>query len=169
MQQVLDITLERAPDAAKDRFALLCAQRHGPASLSDGGSDVALDLNRRELLRLLAVTGAAIGVSNAEEIDGERIIDPGADTSPALLDEYEKINARLWRVYAQAVPKRAVASLVNTHLTVIAARLRDASEPARSPAKSALTQTTTPTQRIATRLLRTLPARRVRRTSGRAR
>lgn len=132
MQQILDVSLrERASDAVKDRFALLCAQRHVAASPGGGNDDVASDLNRRELLRLLAITAPALAMASGDPVDTERLASRTADCSPALLAEYAKVNARLWRVYAQAAPKRAVLPLVNEHLTVITSRLRNAREAAK--------------------------------------
>lgn len=132
MQEILDTSLRvRASDAVKDRFALLCAQRQAANGSSGGDDDVASDLNRRELLRLLAITGPALAMAWADPVDTERLASATADCSPALLAEYGKVNARLWRVYADAAPKRAVLPLVNAHLTVITSRLRDAREAAR--------------------------------------
>lgn len=132
MQEILDTTLGRwACDEIKDRFALLCAQRRGPTGPDGGDSDVAFDLNRRELLRLLAITAPALAMAPGDPVDIERLASSTADCSPALLAEYGKVNVRLWRTYARAVPKRGVLPLVNKHLTVIINRLRDAREPAR--------------------------------------
>jgi len=131
MQQVLDVALERAPDTVKDRFALLCTQRHRAAGRDGEEDDVASDLNRRELLRLLAMTAPALAMVSGDPVDTERLAARTADCSAALLADYGKVNARLWRVYAQAAPKRAVLPLVNTHLAVIASRLRDADGTAR--------------------------------------
>ena len=131
MQQVLDVALEQAPDTVKDRFALMCAQRRATVSLDGGDDDVASDLNRRELLRLLAITAPAVAMASGDAVDAERLASRTADCSPALVAEYGKVNARLWRVYAQAAPKRAVLPLVNTHLAVITSRLRDAGGAAR--------------------------------------
>lgn len=132
MQEILDTSLRvRASDAVKDRFALLCAQRQAANGSGGGNDDVASDLNRRELLRLLAITGPALAMASGDPVDTERLASTTADCSPALLAEYGKVNARLWRVYADAAPKRAVLPLVNAHLTVITSRLRDAREAAR--------------------------------------
>jgi tetratricopeptide (TPR) repeat protein len=132
MQQVLDLALEeRAPDAVKDRFALLCAQRRGTIGLGSGDDDVASDLNRRELLRLLAITAPTLAMASGDPVDAERLTSKRTGCSQVLLAEYGKVNGRLWRVYAQAAPKRAVLPLVNEHLAVITSRLRDAREAAR--------------------------------------
>jgi tetratricopeptide (TPR) repeat protein len=131
MQEVLDVSLLRSSDAVKDRFAVLCAQRQAAAGPNDGDDDVASDLNRRELLRLLAITGPALALGPGDTIDTERLTSENAECSTALLAEYSKMNARLWRVYAQAAPKRAVLPLVNEHLTVITSRLRDAHDAGR--------------------------------------
>jgi tetratricopeptide (TPR) repeat protein len=119
MQQILDVALEQASDAAKDRFALLCAQGRETAD-SGGNDDVAFDMNRRELLRLLAITGPALAFA------------PPGSSRAVPLDDYAQANARLWRVYAQAAPKRSVLPLVNAHLSVITSRLREATGQART-------------------------------------
>lgn len=130
MQAILDTTLEQAPDEVQDRFALLCAQQRVPGLPDWQGDDVASEMNRREILRLMAVTGPALAFGGA--VDAERVTDPRADTSPALLAEYQKVNARLWHVYAQASPKRAVLPMVNEHLAVLTGRLRAAGGTARA-------------------------------------
>ncbi len=72
------------------------------------------DMRRRELLRLLAISGAA------GSVDIERVADShtrGADS--AALDQYQALNAHLWRVFILAPAKGRVAPLVNDHLTLI--------------------------------------------------
>jgi hypothetical protein len=132
MARVLDTALQMAPDPVKDRFALLRAQRQAssgtwPAAVDDAMSD----LNRRELLRLIAIAGAAVSAPGTP-LDVERLGAAGADTSPALLAEYGKVNARLWLVYSRTVPKRSVLPLVNAQLAVVTGRLRGAGGAART-------------------------------------
>lgn len=117
MQQVLDVALHRASPEAQDRFVLLsCSHGQGPAS-DPRDEDTVTDLNRRELLRLLSIAAPAVAMTGAAEA-------PGRAASAGLLAGYDDASARLWRIYAQAVPKASVLPLVNDQLRVVTARLR---------------------------------------------
>lgn len=120
MQQVLDVALERASAAAQDRFTLLRASRRRPAS--GPGDDSGTDVNRRELLRLLSIGGAALALG--EPLDQERLATRPGLADAGLIAEYGKVNARMWRVYAQAAPKASILPLVNDQLGIITGRLR---------------------------------------------
>lgn len=78
-------------------------------------------MNRRELLRMLSIGSAAVALG--EKLDLERIASQSGPTDMGLLAEYGKVNASLWRVYAQAAPKSCVLPLVNNHLQILTARL----------------------------------------------
>ncbi len=117
LQQVLDVALHRASPEAQDRFTLLSCSRRRPAPASPDEHAMGTDLNRRELLRLLSIAAPALAmIPDAEGATGR----PGA----ALLAEDGNVNARLWRIYAQAKPKAAVLPLVNDQLRIVTARLR---------------------------------------------
>lgn len=120
MQQILDVALERAPAAVQDRFTLLRASRR--ENRSGAGDDPGADVNRRELLRLLSIGGAALALG--EPLDRERIVSQSGPADAGLLAEYGKVNASMWRVYAQAAPKASVLPLVNDQLLIITGRLR---------------------------------------------
>lgn len=72
------------------------------------------DMRRRELLRPLAIGGAVDGV-DFERIEASRR--RGVDR--ATLDQYEALNAELWRVFVLASAKVRVAPLVQDHLALI--------------------------------------------------
>lgn len=131
MVRVLDTALQMAPDPVKDRFALLRAQRQASPGTWPAADDAMSDLNRRELLRLIAIAGAAVSAPGTA-LDAERLGAARADTSPALLAEYGKVNARLWLVYSRTAPKRSVLPLVNAQLAVVTGRLRGAGGAART-------------------------------------
>jgi hypothetical protein len=131
MVRVLDTALQMASDPVKDRFALLRAQRQASSGTWSAVDDAMSDLNRRELLRLIAIAGAAVSAPGMA-LDAERLGAAGADTSPALLAEYGKVNARLWLVYSRTAPKRSVLPLVNAQLAVVTGRLRSAGGAART-------------------------------------
>jgi hypothetical protein len=71
-------------------------------------------MRRRELLRLLAIGGAVDGV-DFERIEASRR--RGVDR--ATLDQYEALNAELWRVFVLASAKVRVAPPVQDHLALI--------------------------------------------------
>jgi transcriptional regulator with XRE-family HTH domain len=119
LQGVLDEVLRTAPPETQDRFALLsCLRRTAPggpvASCEDA---MGADLNRRELLRLLSIAAPAVAIGHAVEGSDQ-------EASGDLMAEYGDASARLWRIYAQAVPKSAVLPLVNDQLRIVTARLR---------------------------------------------
>ena len=120
MQQVLDVALERAPPTVQDRFTLLCVSRR--KTTGGTGDDLDADVNRRELLRLLSIGGAALALG--EPLDRERIACQSGPADTGFLAEYGKVNAGMWRVYAQAVPKASVLPAVNDQLRIIIGRLR---------------------------------------------
>lgn len=120
MQQILDVTLEGASPAAQDRFALLYASHHQLGSNSS--DDATVDVNRRELLRLLSISSAAMALG--DPLDREKITSHAGPADMGLVAEYGRVNASLWRVYAKAAPKASVLPLVNDQLRVITGRLR---------------------------------------------
>jgi len=120
MQQVLDVALDRAPVSIQDRFALLLAshRQHDSGTDDESGTDV----NRRELLRLLSIGGAVVALG--EPLDRERLASRTGPADAGLIAEYGKVNASMWRVYAQATPKASILPLVNDRLSIITGRLR---------------------------------------------
>ena len=75
------------------------------------------DMNRRELLRLLSMTGAAVALPH---LDGHFAIEqPDGDA----VDEYELLNAHLWQAFSLSKSKRAVYPLVRQQLNLLARSL----------------------------------------------
>ncbi|MFI6781402.1 transcriptional regulator [Micromonospora sp. NPDC050276] len=95
------------------------------AEITDTG-----DMNRRELLRLLSLTGTLLAASGSGgQLDWARIEssrDGSKRLSSATLREYEGLNAHLWAAFGAAGSKTAVAPLVNSQLTTLTANLRGA-------------------------------------------
>jgi transcriptional regulator with XRE-family HTH domain len=78
------------------------------------------DMNRRELLRLLAIAGASSATLGAG-LDWDRL-DHAARTTcldAATADEYAALNAQLWHIFAASQTKSVTFPLVNTQLGVL--------------------------------------------------
>ncbi|MFE7119490.1 helix-turn-helix transcriptional regulator [Streptomyces sp. NPDC057654] len=76
------------------------------------------DMIRREFLRLIAVTGAALALPDDETaalVDGAQ---RGSST------DFLRINGHLWQVYQLARSKRSVAPVVRDHLATLKDRLK---------------------------------------------
>jgi len=92
------------------------------------GSDD-MDRKRRELLRLLAVAGAALLVLPLPELDWDRV--ERAFTKPSRMDasalqELEKINAYCWGIYRSALSKHSVLDGALGHLKSLVQLLQEA-------------------------------------------
>lgn len=95
----------------------------GPAvPPSDDGSDELDDMKRRELLRLLSVTGTLLAVP---DIVAEPDAAAQADDAERI-DQHEQLNAHLWQVYALSVSKRTVYPVVRRQLDLLATDLKGA-------------------------------------------
>jgi transcriptional regulator with XRE-family HTH domain len=71
------------------------------------------DMNRRELLRLLTITGALVTLPH---LDNSFVIEqPDSDA----LDEYKLLNTHLWQAFSLSKSKRAVYPLVQHHLSLL--------------------------------------------------
>ncbi|OZM69969.1 transcriptional regulator [Amycolatopsis antarctica] len=83
------------------------------------------DVNRRELLRLMSLTGSLLAVPVADVLDVERL---AASTTgrpgSATLDEYASLNVHLWQVFAHSPAKRQALPLVRRHLSVLTDHLQ---------------------------------------------
>jgi transcriptional regulator with XRE-family HTH domain len=85
------------------------------------------DMNRRELLRLCTMAGAALATLPAEpELDWERMaLSPESGRLDGrTLDEYEALNAHLWRVFVLSTSKRDALPPVRQQLYVLSRWLR---------------------------------------------
>ncbi|MEU0481348.1 helix-turn-helix domain-containing protein [Streptosporangium sp. NPDC006013] len=81
------------------------------------------DMKRRELLRLLSVTGTLVALPQTDSADA----DQAAQTAQALdLDQYEQLNIHLWQVFALSQSKRLVYPAVGQQLRLLTAGLEQA-------------------------------------------
>jgi transcriptional regulator with XRE-family HTH domain len=127
-QAMLDTVLCRADGAAQQRFELLCQPQR-----DDGDAAVGViiedtdDVNRRELLRLLSMTGASLALPPIDGlVDAERMVAVGEQTHQldrATLDDYARLNAHMWQVYSLAPSKKTVLPLVREQLAVLSVAL----------------------------------------------
>jgi tetratricopeptide (TPR) repeat protein len=87
------------------------------------------DMNRRELLRLLAIAGVALAAPHiADQVDWDRV-DHAARTArldAATADEYAKLNAQLWHIFAASQTKSVTFPLVRSQLGVLTNGLQQA-------------------------------------------
>jgi tetratricopeptide (TPR) repeat protein len=78
------------------------------------------DMNRRELLRLLAIAGASLAPLGVC-VDWDRL-EHGARKAcldAATVDEYAALNARLWNIFAASQTKSVTFPVVNSQLGVL--------------------------------------------------
>jgi len=78
------------------------------------------DMNRRELLRLLAIAGGSLAALGAG-VDWDRL-DHAARTAcldAATADEYASLNAQLWHIFAASQTKSVTFPVVNSQLGVL--------------------------------------------------
>ncbi|MFJ6217265.1 transcriptional regulator [Streptomyces sp. NPDC092296] len=94
-----------------------------PSPLADAITEMD-DMNRRELLRLLSVTGTMLAIPDGAALGGERggFDAPGAPGRFALAD-YTRLNEHLWKVFALAPSKSQVLPLVRDQLDVLRAEI----------------------------------------------
>lgn len=87
------------------------------------------DMNRRELLRLLAIAGAALATPHIiDQVDWDRV-DHAARTArldAATADEYATLNAQLWQIFATSQAKSVAFPLVRSQLGVLTNGLQQA-------------------------------------------
>ncbi|WP_378733959.1 hypothetical protein [Nocardia brasiliensis] len=141
---IMDTTLARASDDQRDRFRLRCAELRqtndsavGPATppkldLDDDRNSAPCgpyameiyDMNRRELLRLLSISSAALA---SPTMDWDRILvatDGSSHIDTATASEYANINHALWASYSTAVTKIEIFPAVREHLDAVLSGLR---------------------------------------------
>lgn len=115
---------------------LLCGGMGNAATVVPGARLEGDDMNRRELLRLFSVAGAAIALPPAMDVD--RLVagtERPTSMDSGLLDEYGQLNSHLWRVFALASSKRDIMPVVRQQLNVLTAGL---AEPQGSAARERL-------------------------------
>ncbi|MFE3176747.1 helix-turn-helix domain-containing protein [Amycolatopsis sp. NPDC059090] len=90
-----------------------------PEPVVDEGRD---DVNRREVLRLLSLASSLLALPAADQLDLDRLEAAGsrpAKLDPGTLDEYGKVNERLWQAFAQSKSKRLAFPVVRSQLSVL--------------------------------------------------
>jgi transcriptional regulator with XRE-family HTH domain len=88
------------------------------------------EVTRREFLRLASLAGALlIAPPGSEMLDWERLgrlAGSGLALDPTTLDQYEAVNAHLWRTFAAARSKGAALQLVRQQIAVVTGHLERA-------------------------------------------
>jgi transcriptional regulator with XRE-family HTH domain len=107
-------------------------ERRGEATVAESPRPVAGeidDMNRRELLRIVSMTGSVVAADPLTRLDWERMLyaqeRPGA-TDAAALNQYAVLNTELWKAYATATSKTAMLPAVRRQLGALTASLRSA-------------------------------------------
>ncbi|MFG1795801.1 hypothetical protein [Nocardia sp. NPDC049149] len=137
---IMDTTLARATDDQRDRFRLRCAELRQPDDHAEEASSTPKldiddpdrpsapcgpyameinDMNRRELLRLLSISSAALA---SPPLDWDRILaaaDGFSRIDAATANEYASINHTLWASYSRAVTKAETFPAVREHLDAV--------------------------------------------------
>jgi tetratricopeptide (TPR) repeat protein len=84
-------------------------------------------VNRRELLRLLTVTGALVTLPDLDLDRTDAAVRAGR-TDACAAEEYAQLNSHLWRVFALAPSKREVLPVVRRQLDVLSRALSQPSD-----------------------------------------
>ncbi|GAA5124073.1 helix-turn-helix transcriptional regulator [Haloechinothrix salitolerans] len=99
-----------------------------PALAAAAGESLEDDVNRRDVLRLLSLANTLLALPVTDEaLDVDRL--GHAATRPrhvdtCTLDEYARLNARLWQVFADAKAKRLALPMVRQQLEVLTTSLQ---------------------------------------------
>lgn len=93
-----------------------------PVASSPAGDAV----NRRELLRAMSLAGSLLALPSSTELDVERLTaaDRGGSIGTAALDEYGRLNGRLWQEFARSPSKLQALPLVRHQLDVLTGHLQ---------------------------------------------
>ena len=83
-------------------------------------------MNRRELLRLLSMAGAVVGLIDLDHDRMDHFAGRGGPLDAVLIDEYAALNSHLWRVFLLSKSKSDVTPLVRSHLDTLTAALQQA-------------------------------------------
>ncbi|QUH02122.1 helix-turn-helix domain-containing protein [Saccharopolyspora erythraea] len=86
------------------------------------------DVNRRELLRLVTVTGSLLSIPS---IDIDRLvhgIEKPRQLDSATVDTYERLNAELWTKFSSARSKREILPAARRHLAILHNSLNEPQE-----------------------------------------
>jgi transcriptional regulator with XRE-family HTH domain len=103
-----------------------CAKLPGPPAADAERARGVDDVNRRELLRLVSMTGALLAVPLLEDqVDLERL-EHAAGTGRLDLTaavEYDRLNAQLWQVFSRSKSKQLALPVVRKQLGVLTTAL----------------------------------------------
>ena len=111
---------DASPDMHDDDTGFRCVTL--PHALAP--SDESEDMKRRDLLRLIGVSGATIALP-VTELVGNETPDRGGLVDLTDQKGYDGLNATLWRLYSNSPDKASVLPLVSSHLGILAGGLRD--------------------------------------------
>lgn len=81
------------------------------------------DMKRRELLRLLSVTGTLVALPQTDNTETSQVAPPAQALD---LDQYEQLNIHLWQTFALSQSKRLVYPMVGQQLRLLTASLEEA-------------------------------------------
>jgi tetratricopeptide (TPR) repeat protein/transcriptional regulator with XRE-family HTH domain len=101
-----------------------------PGSQTDAMLDLIDDMNRRELLRILAMTGTMLAISAENDTDWDRLDyvgGQGGRVDSQAVEDYAALTTHLWRVFVLARTKHVVFPLVRDQLDVLTSSLGRAS------------------------------------------
>jgi tetratricopeptide (TPR) repeat protein len=103
--------------------ARVTAGEEGDLAPEDGRED----MNRREVLRLLSLSGSLLAVPSVDQLDHDRLAaaaERPASLDRVTIDEYERLNVRLWHTFSQSKSKRLTFPLVRGQLDALTNALR---------------------------------------------
>ncbi|KAA5825463.1 helix-turn-helix domain-containing protein [Saccharopolyspora hirsuta] len=83
------------------------------------------DVNRRELLRLVTATGSLLAIPSIDVDRVRHAADHPRHLDPATVDTYERLNAELWRKFAESRSKRDVLPAARHQLAALNASLNE--------------------------------------------
>lgn len=103
---------QAAPGALETALPAVLVAGHLTPSPGMDAHDLDDDMTRRELLRLLSITGALAAVPNLDS-------PTAATTGVTGADWYERLHPHLWQVFTQAESKRLVYPVVREQLATL--------------------------------------------------
>lgn len=106
-------------DAASEPAPAATVQPAAPSPVGDA-------VNRRELLRVMSLAGSLLALPSSSELDIERLTaaDRGGSLGTATLDEYGRLNGRLWHEFARSPSKLQALPMVRRQLDVLTGHLQ---------------------------------------------
>ncbi|MGH2359333.1 MAG: helix-turn-helix domain-containing protein [bacterium] len=104
------------------------AEEHTLARVDAALSQQEDDVNRRELLRIMSMSGTLIAMSPVEQLDWEQLGTSGKratrQAGAGLVRQYAALNTELWQVYTRSRSKRTAFPLVREQLNVLTTSLQ---------------------------------------------